>query len=625
MDEAVFDSNLHHLPRTRTIFSRLGEARTSHALAQGCAAATTAEAVTLAAAPPHPLPRGALRRCAHDDAQTSALPGTPVSAFSVPAPWGGAAYNVVKSVAVGPLAPALVAAGHATTASTHATVFGSPVGDTCAWLADVWVPRFRRSMAHLRRVAATDPQAAILTAHALAGPGTSAAHWLASASIPNGSPAFMHLVSIDREWVSLLLELGGFSSLGDADTLPPLEFSICWDRTFGVGGHCLGHSSASMSAASRWADGRARAWPTLARWAADMGADALTFARQLGAPDDVIANRSDPHPVDSFFCAASAAATAQHRTACLDAAHRVRDFPGTVNLARGAQLSMHSEANGHTNLLVHAVRSTASLLVPPGDLTPPEFRDHAGLILAMLYGLPVWSPLGMPRLTHCRHCLAAAPAEHDASLPRPAQRPSASVLRPSTRAVLDEFGRHPQVCNQSGAMAGTKFKHDTIARRLATISDECGRDGRYHDGPIFTFGAKRKPADFLQTALNRARFPRGEAVDPTFGLALVRSANLRESDKVEKYAAQLQLHPQLAFRAFGVTDDGDIGPQAHSIMAEWSRALAKRMAILRLPPADPRGEVSVAVSRAFVSATINQLVQWKLHERVLRMPRPSHR
>jgi hypothetical protein len=92
-------------------------------------------------------------------------------------------------------------------------------------------------------------------------------------------------------------------------------------------------------------------------------------------------------------------------------------------------------------------------------------------------------------------------------------------------------------------LAGAKQRHDKTVRRLAELSKECGRKGRYHDGPIFRFGPKQRPADVLQNAPNAARYPGGQCLDFTSGLETVRSAADREKEKVRKFADQLSLHP----------------------------------------------------------------------------------
>ena len=119
----------------------------------------------------------------------------------------------------------------------------------------------------------------------------------------------------------------------------------------------------------------------------------------------------------------------------------------------------------------------------------------------------------------------------------------------------------------------------------------------------------------LQRSSNPARFPSGQAVDVTIGVPSVASADKREADKQQKFASQLAVHPHLEFSALGITTDGDIGPQAHTLMCQWSAALARLCHSHAVPPGNPRGEVSTAVARAFVRPLVFQLVQWKLHAR----------
>ena len=152
-------------------------------------------------------------------------------------------------------------------------------------------------------------------------------------------------------------------------------------------------------------------------------------------------------------------------------------------------------------------------------------------------------------------------------------------------------------------------------RALARLSAACGSDGRYHDGPIFTFGPKQRPADLLQRSDNPSRFPFGQAIDVTIGVPDVGSSDTRESDKQQKFASQLSQHPHIEFTAFGITTDGNIGAQAHSLMCSWSRALARFCHTSALPPGNPRSEVLTTVARAFVRSLIFQMVQWKLHNR----------
>lgn len=635
MDVCVFDTPT--LTRTCTHFHGLHTTRTSHALAQGCSSSPTAEAITLAAAPRPPPSHRAIRKGAHDDSQASGLPGCSVDAFAPPPEWGGAQFNTAKSVAVGTLADAIVSRGYASSAARFSTVFGAPVGDVAAWVESVWVPRFRKVIANLRHAAACDPEAAILAANCIKGPGGSAAHWLRTTPVPLNSPAWRALAAMDDEWVRLWVFFAGIrggATPTDGSTNATLalsseELCACWDRVFGTGAACLSHVSATWTAAKSYAAGCADAWPYVARWSSEMAPTERglwrDFARTLGVDARVVdAPGATPDSVGQALRRAAASAAAAYDTLTAAAAARVAQRTPTAALGRGAQACEHSEANRHPNLLVAALGRSTGHAVATGDLTPEGLRDYAGLAVAMIFGLPIWGALGMgSRPTHCRHCLApatAAAASNLASAPRalPAAAPHATrpQITTSARKVLDDFGSHALVCNASGVLAGAKWRHDSFVRDLAHVSSSAGCKGRYHDGPCFTFGPKQRPCDLLQRPPHlEARYPSGEGVDATIGLREVSGANERETEKQQKFAAQLRRHPQLGFQPFGVTLDGDIGTHANAVIATWCRTLAAQAAARKLPPGDPRGEVITAVARAFVRSTIFQLVQWKLYDR----------
>jgi len=638
MSTCVFDSA--SLPqRTSTTFHRIGETRVSHALAQGCSSSPTAEAVTLAAAPPPPVFPRAIRLCAHDDSQASGLPGCDIDAFAPPPAWGGAAYNTTKSVAVGPRANILVDRGYAARAASHATVFGAPVGDVDAWALEVWAPRFRTVMTNLQRAFECDAEAAIVAAHAIRGPGASASHWLRCAPVPPGSAASALLAQVDAEWVRLWLHFGtrGAPAVLNAD-----DMARCWQRVYGTGPACLSHVAASESAESQFAAGRADAWPCLSAWAARIDLPWATLARALGTPPSVAnAPQATTASVARHFNASAAATADAYRLRTLASAAALTPS-AAINghgqrLGCGAVSSIHSTANRHPNLWIAALGSSSSSSVTAGSVAPDGMSDHASLIVAYIFGLPVWGALSMQsRPTHCRHCLAAAPASslepvpllvnNAPPLPQPdpdpphsaAAEPAGSQPKQqkfSTRQQLDDFGDHIAACNRSGILAGGKWRHDSIIRSLAVVSAEAGREGKYHDGPIFKFGPQQRPADLIQRASNAARYPSGEAIDGTFGLRCVSSADSRENEKCDKFADQLALNQHLAFRPFGATTDGDIGPQANSVIADWCRSLAAQNAALKLPPGDGRGEVLTGVARAFTRAMIFQALSWKSFDR----------
>ena len=644
-DVCLFDSRRHRMPRTMTVFSRLGSLRTSHALSQGCSSSPTLEAITLAASPANnPMadgvrPKLTLRRAAHDDFQASGLPGCRPESLAPPPPFAGSVYNTLKSIAVGPLAPALVAAGHASRASSYASVFGSPVGDALAWAREHWAPRMRSIMNNLRVAYTSNPEVAILTAHTIRGPGASAIHWLRTTPVPTGSSLHHLLETVDTEWLLLVLEFSGYNhtSTPKDHRLTPSELAICRDRLYGVGPHCLAHLSAAWNAPLRYAEGCARAWPTLSRWIAETpDADWRTFARLLGVPQHLLSRgcsqRHDSgRPVDAHFRSVLQDSTDTYRQRCTDAAARVASFSPTTRLSRGAQSSPNSVANGHANVLVAAL-GRSGVLTPAGKLTEIGQSSYAGLHLCLLFGLPVWPALGVhtPRPETCKHCSASAVPASIARLPRSlcASLRSSTTGSPighgslSSRNNLDDYGLHLQSCTRSGIIAGSKWKHDTIVRSLADLSAACGRGGRYHDRRLFVTGPKQRPADLLQDAKNPMRYPEGEAIDFTYGISTVHKGTAveREAAKISKFNTQLRLHPYLLFSPFAVTHDGDVGPSAHRLMLDWSTALAMRMASLQLPSADCRGDIFTAACRAVTRATIAQLVQWKLYERRLPIP-----
>ena len=630
LDTCVFDSPVHRMPRTSTVFPRLGETRISNALAQGCSSSPLAEAVTLACSPSLEYPL-AIRKAAHDDWQASGLPGCSVTAFAPPAPFGGSVYNTDKSVAVGPLADFLVQSGLATRSATFTSVFGAPVGDVHAWVLTEWVPKLERLMTQLRLAFTIDPEAAILTAHAIKGPGASAAHWLRSASAAHDDRILRTLEHVDNQWVLMWLSFGGYNhaTAAPAHRLTNAELATCWDRVYGSGANCLGHLAASWCAPLRCAEGRAQAWPTISQWVATMGphADWRSFAKLLGAPAHTLSTgtHNTGRPVEAHFAAEVRASADALRQRITDAAERVRAFEGSPRLSRGAQSSAISVANGHMNFWVAAL-GRSNPLAPAGPLTDDGHRGYAGAHIALLFGLSVWSALDVaPRPEFCRHCGAAAlPAStitraSRSALPGTAHPPPVTIT--SYRHHLDDFGLHISVCSKSGALAGAKQRHDKTVRRLAELSKECGRKGRYHDGPIFRFGPKQRPADVLQNAPNAARYPGGQCLDFTSGLETVRSAADREKEKVRKFADQLSLHPEYDFRALATTHDGDVAPQTHGVILDWGNLLASRAAALHLPNADFRSEVSVAAARAMTRAILHQFVQWKLHERQIPRPR----
>ena len=625
LDSCLFDA--HQLPRTRTNFHRLNVTMTSHALSQGCSSSPTAQAITLASAAPLPPRPGFLRKSAHDDSQAFGLSSCSLSAFTPPPAHAGAAFNTSKSVAVGARADQLVAAGFASRSSSFSTVYGAPVGDVTAWVNNEFSVRIRKVISNLLRAYSCDPEAAILAAHSTGGPGAIGAHWLRTCPITAGSAAWKTLSQLDMEWVQMWIRF----ACGPDRPLPPLsseEFIACWHRVFGGGPSCLSHTSLVWSAHKHFTAGRLLAWPALVQWSSQLGVSWRVLARALDCDVSFLSSLApdaQPSAVIPYLRAEAEQAANAYKTVISRAAETLRSRRPTPLLDRGAVTSIHGVSNGHCNLLVSSLGNTFSHTVNPGRLTPDGLTQHCGLVIALIFGLPIWDALGLHMCpTQCKHCLALASAvpafSPPASSPVPAlpQHSRPPIDPEPARRTLDDHGRHISACISSGVLAGGKWRHDSVVRVLADVSAAVGCEGRYHDGPVFSFGPKQRPADLLQKPDNPNRFPAGEAIDATIGLSGTASAERREADKQRKFASQLALNPQLQFTPFAVTTDGDIGPSAHATMCRWSRALARYCSVNALPPGDPRGEVQTAIARALVRSLVFQIVQWKLHDKAQR-------
>jgi hypothetical protein len=160
---------------------------------------------------------------------------------------------------------------------------------------------------------------------------------------------------------------------------------------------------------------------------------------------------------------------------------------------------------------------------------------------------------------------------------------------------------HIAACLYSGAAAGAKRRHDDMVRDLAAISAESGRNGVYHDGIVFTFGRKSRPADWKEGRMCH---------DLNIGARRVMTAQVRERAKISKYAEQMRLNPDLLFRPFAVDNGGEVGPLAALTISEWCRSLAAARKVAGLPTGNPSGDVRTAVGRAFVRASVAQVRAW---------------
>jgi hypothetical protein len=447
----------------------------------------------------------------------------------------------------------------------------------------VWLPRFRRLVAGVDLAAEHCADAAIAAAHAVGGPGGMARHWLRVAPAEDGVAEVLR--EADAEWVRLWCRLAGCP--------PPVESSAVFAdlhaRLFGVGSACLGHLSASDVAEAAYARGLADAWPTVHRWAAAMGADWRVVAAAAGVGAGPLGQGADAHSVAAHLKASAEALESAFARGRRGAAARATHGDGP-----GARSSPESDAAGRPNLWVSALGSADGGLA--GRLAPAR---AAGFVVARALGLPVWPSLSVPRPPHCRRCLAPVISE------AVSRDGDGTGGQRAVGAVADAFGEHLLCCPRAGVLAGAKRRHDAVVRALADVSFAAGCEGRYHDGPVFTFGRRLRPADLMQRAPG---FPAGLCVDFTVGSRQVAGAAAREAFKARKFAAAIAAHPHLGFAAFGADLSGELGPSAEALVGGWCRALAAQRAHARVPLGDVRGEVTVAVARAFTRAAAEQAV-----------------
>jgi hypothetical protein len=589
MDRCLFEG-AHGLPRTEAVFRRAGDdSRVAHALPQGCSSSPSMEALALASAPHAPPPSGVIRLGAHDDLVVASLPSAPPP--SVPPPWGGGGYNLSKSAAVGPRAGDALTSGAAASSRAHVTVFGCPVGNVADWVTEVWVPRWQTLLRRLREAFAEAPDAAIAAADAVGGPCSIAAHWLRAfpaATLPSVSAA---LAAADAEWVALWLEFGGVQRPAPGSISPS---SAAHARVFGAGPACLGHRSASASAEALWWSGLSSAWPVVARLGSAAGIPWRDLARAAAVPHTVWAPAgASPEAVTAYCRAAASQAQLALDTGRAALAASLAGSPGAAAGAPGAP-----------NLWVSSLKA-ASGLVPLPSTPPGVHFSAAGYAVARIFGLPVWSSLGLSSPpSACAHC-CAVPAPSLGGCGGGAA-PRAPALAP--RAVLDAQGEHIGVCLRSGPAAGALRRHNAFCRALADISAACGRGGAYHDGPVFESGPRRRPADWLEAGGPAS--PAGVCCDATIRTGGVAAAASAEQDKVALYTPQMALHSGLSFAPFGVGTDGSVGPAAHTRMGQWTRSLATTRARRGDLPGDPPGEVAAAVGRAFLRAFAAQAAAW---------------
>ncbi len=452
------------------------------------------------------------------------------------------------------------------------------------WAAETWWPRFARVLANLRLAAAESPDAAILSAHALRGPGGMAAHWLRAAPACAATRAVLRRA--DDAWVALWLDLAEAPSThrGEAWT------RAVRDRLFGVGSTCLGHLSAEDWADAHYSAGAQAAWPTLAEWAASSGVPWREFASVAGVPPaQWQPGTASPGSVSRWWAAEAARAAEAVAALRASAANRVSArrtgaMPGEVDAP---------------NLWISALGPGGPFGGPLREAGGPV---SAAFVVARIFGLPVWPSLGLPSPpVACRHCsVPAIPGmQGEAQGPAAARGP---------RCGYDEAGEHIGACSKSGPAAGAKWRHDSLVRALADVSRLSGRGGAYHDGPVFDLGARRRPADFMERGGPAA--PAGLCVDVTVVGGGVAAARRAEAAKTASYAPQMRLHPHLRFAPFGVASDGSVGVEAHRMLAMWTRSLCALRARDGEPAGSPRDDVEAAVGRAFVRVMIAQADAW---------------
>ena len=242
------------LPQTVVTFRRYGDVRVSHGLCQGCTTGPSMQSLTLAASAdfasvPLVAATGArvLTRGAHDDIFVAGMTDAPASLFRVPVSTCGGSYNPAKSISIGRLARHLVKNGSAASSAPFAAVFGSPVGDVSTWASTVWLPRFRRVIESIHRIADVALSVAVSAAAASGGPGSFARHWLRTTAAC--SQTVLVLRRADDMWIDLWAALAG--------SKPPRGSSreALRDRIFGRGASSLGHSSAEWIAPFEYAAG----------------------------------------------------------------------------------------------------------------------------------------------------------------------------------------------------------------------------------------------------------------------------------------------------------------------------------------------------------------------------------
>ncbi len=246
------------------------------------------------------------------------------------------------------------------------------------------------------------------------------------------------------------------------------------DRVFGLGAACLSHISALDAADSTYAAGLASAWPVLARWAEDAASEWRPLALAAGVPlAQVTGHEHSAATVTAYLRATAEASAASFAASRAFAAARV-----SFGIGHGARSSLSAGAH-RPNLLVSALSAARDGQAGRIASSAAGFR----FVIARILGVPVWSPLGIPRPLHCPRCLVAAGAV-DAEVAGPrgiiggwmisASTSLLAVVRPL--APVLSLGTRP-----SPATSQTSPMPAVVA--VASTTAQCSRSGRGSDPP----------------------------------------------------------------------------------------------------------------------------------------------
>ena len=329
---------------------------------------------------------------------------------------------------------------------------------------------------------------------------------------------------------------------------------------YGGGGHRPLAVAAESEAPRHIARGAAMAWPTVARWATDAGMDLRGLAEGLGAP---------AHCLMADDVAKSTAGWATSRWRDIEAAR---------------EAAVNGGERRFEGLLSAALRAIDPELAPRLMVGKWEAR----YFIRRMLGVADAVDCGLQGGDACRLC---------------------NNRRTIGSSSSDAWAAdHVLSCKRAGPMAGAKARHDEVVRGLVRLANRCGCEAKYHDGPVFDTGKKRRPADWLECDGRRMA---GVCHDLTIGAADVMTAAAREKKKSEKYAGQMAQHPHLGFCACAVTLDGVMGPQAEGIVARWAQSRAVVLARGGYYCGDVAGAVRDAVGRIFLTACARQLREWR--------------